>query len=88
MTLHFEVLVAFGTAEAEDFGVVTDEGDSFGWVDRTGAEMARFDPRICQGQYRKGEVVEGTNLMVAVWLDERLCLEFASRTGPAQFERY
>ncbi len=45
MTLHFEVLVAFGPAETEEFGVVADEGDSFGWVDRAGAEMACFDPR-------------------------------------------
>jgi hypothetical protein len=66
LTLHFEILVAFGAAKAEQFGVVADEGDSFGWVDGSRAEMACFDPRICQGSYGEREVVEGTNLMVAV----------------------
>ena len=42
--LHFEVLVAFGAAEAEGFGVVAHEGDAFAGVAGLGAEVARFDP--------------------------------------------
>ena len=43
LALHFEVLVAFGTAEAEGAGVVADEGDAFGGVAGGGAEVAGFD---------------------------------------------
>ena len=49
LALHFEVLVAFRAAEAEDFGIVADECDTLRWVDRARAEMARFDP--AKGQY-------------------------------------
>jgi hypothetical protein len=44
LSLHLEVLVAFGTAEAEYFGIVADEGDAFRWVDGARAEMTRLDP--------------------------------------------
>ena len=46
LTLHFEVLMAFATAEAEGFGVVTDECYAFGGIDGAGAEMAVFDSII------------------------------------------
>jgi hypothetical protein len=44
LSLHLEVLVAFGAAEAEHFGIVADEGDAFGRVDGARAEMTRLDP--------------------------------------------
>jgi hypothetical protein len=44
LALHLEVLVAFGAAEFEHFGVVADEGDAFGGVDWAGAEVACLDP--------------------------------------------
>ena len=51
LSLHFEVLVAFRAAEAEDLGVVADEGDAFGWVYGSRAKMAGFDPKyILTGQ--------------------------------------
>jgi hypothetical protein len=49
LALHLEVLVAFRAAEAEDFGIVADERDTLRRVDRTRAEMTRFDP--AKGQY-------------------------------------
>ena len=48
LALHLEVLVAFGAAEAEDFGVVAYKGDALGGVDRAGAEVAGFNPGMCQ----------------------------------------
>jgi hypothetical protein len=48
LALHLEVFVAFGAAEAEDFGVVADEGDALGRVDRAGTQVAGFDPGMCQ----------------------------------------
>lgn len=43
VALHFEVLVAFGAAEAEDFGIVADEGDALGGIGGLRAEVAGFD---------------------------------------------
>ena len=44
LSLHLEILVAFRPAELEDFGIISNEGDTFGWVDRARAEVARLDP--------------------------------------------
>jgi hypothetical protein len=43
VTLHFEILVAFGAAKAEEFCVVADEGYTFRWVAGLRAEVAGFD---------------------------------------------
>jgi hypothetical protein len=44
LSLHFEVLVAFRAAETENFGIIADEGYSFGGVHGPRAQVARFDP--------------------------------------------
>jgi hypothetical protein len=43
LSLHLEVLVAFGAAEAEGAGVVAHKGDALGRVDWPGTEMAGVD---------------------------------------------
>ena len=46
LALHLEVLVALGAAEAEGARIVAHEGDAFGWVDGTRAEVAAFDSEV------------------------------------------
>lgn len=43
LSFHLEVLVAFGTAETKDPGVIAHEGDALGRINGSRAEMARFD---------------------------------------------
>jgi hypothetical protein len=65
LALHLEVFVAFGAAEAEDFGVVADEGDALGRVDRARAEVAGFDPGMCQFVLKSKSRQCEAHLMVA-----------------------
>lgn len=44
LSLHLEVFVAFGAAEAEYASVIADERDAFGGVYRSRAEMTSFNP--------------------------------------------
>jgi hypothetical protein len=44
LSLHFEVFVAFGAAEAKYTSIVADKRDAFGGVDRSRAEMTSFNP--------------------------------------------
>jgi hypothetical protein len=59
LTLHFEILVTFRAAEAERSSIVAHECDTFGRVDRSGAEMAGFDSKRVRPNTElfQGEVV-------------------------------
>lgn len=43
LTLHFEVFMAFGAAEAELSGIVPDETDTMAGIHGPRAEMTGFD---------------------------------------------
>jgi len=53
LSLHLEVLVAFGAAESEDFCIVANECYSFGRVHWARAQMACFDPKFISYQDRE-----------------------------------
>lgn len=76
LSLHLEILVAFGAAKAEEFGIVADEGDAFGGVDGTRAEVARFDSGSISHGHR--EHWGAANLMMG------LCCDGEAYTGRQQ----
>ena len=67
LSLHLEVLVAFRAAEPEDFGVIADESDAFGGVDRARAEMTGLDPREVSVWRERREYGRCTYLIVVVF---------------------